>query len=416
MARSSKIGAWLEFVPQWCVEGSEPAVLENLLVRWAAVCGWQSCGLVVPTGEELAALTVQGGVASREMPPEAPDALRRLRGGESGVHYSAAESSGRYFAAVALPGRGIGTVWAQAPREQPWGEFEQAYLVLTGRVLEHAPVIQGLAGPIIDPQRLHQRLSDAAIIAGRMAHDFDNILTGIIGFSDLALPLLPSGSQAASYIAEIAKVGQRGIQFTQQLHQLSRSGQHKPTAGSVALAVAREEGRLKPHMHPHLRVEKELPVQLPSVALDTPALQVVVGHILENAVEACPQGGSVRISARVQTLSAAEARTFLGRLQPGEHVVIQVVDSGTGLKPEVRRRLFVEPFFTTKVRHRGLGLAIVYRILWVHHGGISLEPVPPPGSGTQVRIALPLATTPAAATPPPASTSAKNPSTQVVGG
>lgn len=415
MAHNGKMVAWLEFVPQWWTAGSEPAVLENLLVRWAQVCGWQSCGLVVPAAEESAALTVQEGVVNREVPLEAPDALRRLRSGERGVRYSAADSSGRYFAAVTLPGRGIGAIWAQAPREQPWGEWEQAYLVLTGRVLEQAPVVQVLAGPIIDPQRLHQRLADAAVIAGRMAHDFDNILTGILGFSDLALPLLPSGSQAASYIAEIAKVGQRGIQFTQQLHQLSRSGQHKPTAGSVALAVAREEGRLKPHMHPHLRLEKELPVQLPSVALDTSALQVVVGQILENAVEACPQGGSIRISARVQTLSMTDARTFLGRLQPGEHVVIQVVDSGTGLKPEVRRRLFVEPFFTTKVRHRGLGLAIVYRILWVHQGGISLEPAPAPSSGTQVRIALPLANTSVAASTP-ASTINKNPAPQVVGG
>lgn len=414
MARMGKAGEWLGFVPEWCVEGSEPSVLEGLLARWEGICGWRGCGVALPTGDELVGMTVRGGVASAELPPEMPDAVRRLRSGEAGVLYSAADSSGRYFAAVSLAGRGVGAVWAESPREQPWGEFEQAYLVLTGRVLEHSPVVQVLIGPIIDPQRLHQRLADAAVIAGRMAHDFDNILTGIVGFSDLALPLVPSGSQAASYIAEIAKVGQRGIQFTQQLHQLSRSGQHKPTAGSVALAVAREEGRLKPQMHPHLRVEKELPVQLPNVALDTSVLQVVLGHILENAVEACPQGGSVRVSARVQALGPAEARTFLGRVKPGEHVVVSVVDSGSGLKPEVRRRLFVEPFFTTKVRHRGLGLAIVYRILWVHHGGISLEPVLPPASGTQVRLALPLATAPA--TTLPATAAGKTPATQILGG
>jgi len=412
----SNVAAWLEFVPQWYAEGTDLAVLENVLIRWGQVCGWQECGLVLPTGEEWAALTIQGDQVSREAPLEAPDAIRRMRTGENGVLYSAAHSSGRYFAAVTLPGRGIGTVWAQAPREQPWGELEQAYLVLTGRLLEYAPVTQLLAGPIIDPQRLQQRLTDAAVIAGRMAHDFDNILTGIVGFSDLALPLIPSGSQAASYIAEIAKVGQRGIQFTQQLHQLSRSGQFKPTAGSVALALAREEGRLKPHMHPHLRVEKELPVQLPSVALDTAVLQVVLGHILENAVEACPQGGSIRISARVQTLAETEVRTWLGRLRPGEHLVVQVVDSGVGLKPEVRRRLFVEPFFTTKVRHRGLGLAIVYRILWVHYGGIRLEPVPPPSSGTQVWVALPLASASAGVSSSNTATTGKSSSSQLVGG
>ncbi|MDW8244868.1 MAG: ATP-binding protein [Thermogemmata sp.] len=401
MARASRESIWLGFVPEWYKEGNEPSVLEGLLARWETTCDWRGCGIVLLTGEELRAVTVRNGVSSTEAPPGAWDVLQRLREGQSCVHYNSTDSSGRLFVGISLAGRGIGAVWAESPREQPWGEFEQAYLILTGRVLERAPVIQLLAGPLVDPQRLHQRLADAAVIAGRMAHEFDNILTGIVGFSDLALPLVPSGSQAAAYIAEIAKIGQRGVQFTQQLHQLSRSGQCKPTAGSIALALAREECRLKPMMHPQLRFEKEIPIHLPSVALDTNVLQIVLGHILENAVEACSQGGSVRISARVQPLSAAEARTYLGRVRPGDHVVVQVVDSGMGLKPEVRRRLFVEPFFTSKVRHRGLGLAIVYRILWAHEGGINLESVLPPATGTQVRIALPLVKAPTPASVPP---------------
>ena len=79
-----------------------------------------------------------------------------------------------------------------------------------------------------------------------MAHDFDNILTGIIGFSDLTLPLLPAGlAGRRSSSPRSRKVGQRGIQFTQQLHQLSRSGQVKPNPASVAAAVAKEEARLQ---------------------------------------------------------------------------------------------------------------------------------------------------------------------------
>ena len=87
---------------------------------------------------------------------------------------------------------------------------------------------------------------------------------------------------------------------------------------------------------------------------------------------------------------------LLGRVGVGGYLQITVSDTGPGIKPEVRRRLFVEPFFTTKVRHRGLGLAIAYRVLCSHRGGILLESVPPPGTGTQVRVVLPLA----AARPP----------------
>ena len=186
--------------------------------------------------------------------------------------------------------------------------------------------------------------------------------------------------------------GQRGIQFTQQLHQLSRSGQVKPNPAAVSAAVAKEEARLKTAVGPNLRFERDLPPSLPAVALEGGPLQVVLGHLLENAVEACPQGGVIRVSGRTVELSDADARTYLGKPAGGAHLLLAVTDSGVGIKPEARRRLFVEPFFTTKVRHRGLGLAIAYRIVCAHRGGIQIDTVPPPGTGTQVRVVLPLAT------------------------
>jgi signal transduction histidine kinase len=255
---------------------------------------------------------------------------------------------------------------------------------------------------VLDPERLSQRLADASVIAGRMAHDFDNILTGIIGFSDLAQPMMQAGSQAAGFIAEIAKVGQRGIVFTQQLHQLSRSGQTKPSPGSVSAAIAKEEQRLKPQMSPNLRIEKDVPASLAQVAVDGGPLQMALGHLLENAVGACPQGGVVRVGSRPIELTEAEARTYLGKPGAGSHLLVTISDTGAGMKPEVRRRLLVEPFFTTKVRHRGLGLAIAYRILCAHRAGMQIDSVPPPGTGTQVRVVLPLATArpPAAAGAP----------------
>jgi signal transduction histidine kinase len=229
-----------------------------------------------------------------------------------------------------------------------------------------------------------------------MAHDFDNLLQGIIGFSDLTLPLLPPGSQPANYVAEIGKVGQRGITFTQQLHHLSRSGQVKPTPGAVGLALTKEESRLKIAAQHNVRIEKDLSPNLPSVAMEAGPLQSVLGHLLANAVEACPAGGMVRVTARPVELSEADARGYLGRVGVGGYLQVTVTDTGPGIKPEVRRRLFVEPFYTTKVRHRGLGLAIAYRVLCSHRGGILIENVPPPGTGTQVRVVLPLA----AARPP----------------
>ena len=397
MSTPGTLTSALAFVPNWWQETTDPAAFDALLSGWARACGWRACGFVWTSESASITKTVQAGLEIEiPAPPEVPDALRRLKSGESTVLYSIPGTTGRVFAAVHPAGRPIGVLWAEKTAGQPWADGERAYLALVAKTVERTPALSALIGPVIDPERLYQRLGDVAVIAGRMAHDFDNLLQGIIGFSDLTLPLLQPGSQPANFVAEIGKVGQRGIQFTQQLHHLSRSGQVKPNPGAVALALTKEETRLKIAAQNGIRIEKEFAPNLPPVAVEAGPLQIVIGHLLENAVEACSAGGVVRVAARPVEMTDADARAYLGRAGVGGYLQITVSDTGPGIKPEVRRRLFVEPFFTTKVRHRGLGLAIVYRVLCSHRGGIQLEPVPSPGTGTQVRVVLPLA----AARPP----------------
>lgn len=392
MSSPGTLSTALTYLPNWWQETTEPAAFDSLLLGWSRACGWRSCGFTWNGESNSVVKTVQSGLpVDIPAPPEVPDALRRLKQGEPTVFYSLPNSAGRVFAAVQPVGRTPGLLWAEKAAGQPWTDTERAYIALVARTLERAPALSAIIGPVIDPDRLYQRLGDAAVIAGRLGHDFDNLLQGIIGFSDLTLPLVPPGTQAAHFVAEIGKVGQRGIQFTQQLHHLSRSGQVKPTPGAVPLAVSKEETRLKPVMPLGMRVEKDFPSNLPSVAMEAGPLQIVLGHLLENAVEACPQGGVVRVFARSVELTEADARGYLGRVGVGGYLQVCISDTGTGIKPEVRRRLFVDPFFTTKVRHRGLGLAIAYRVLCSHRGGIQLEPVPTPGTGTLAKVVLPLA-------------------------
>ena len=393
MSSPGSLSAALAFVPNWWLETTDPAALDTLLVGWARAAGWRGCGFVWPgdTAPAVARTVLPNGQIDTTPPPETPDALRRLRGGESLASYSVPGTTGRVFAPVQPAGRALGLVWADRVAGQPWDEADRAYLTLTAKAMERSPAVAAVVGPVLDPDKLFQRLGDAAVIAGRMAHDFDNILTGIIGFSDLTLPMLQPGTQAANFVAEIGKVGHRGTLFTQQLHQLSRSGQVKPSPAALAAAVAKEEPRVKALAGPNVRFQRERPPGLPAVALEAGPLQTVLGHLIENAAEACPLGGLVRVAARPVELSESDARGYLGKPVAGGHMLVTVTDTGTGIKPEVRRRLFADPFFTTKVRHRGLGLAIAYRTLCAHRGGIQIDSVPPPGSGTQVRVVLPLA-------------------------
>jgi CheY-like chemotaxis protein len=100
----------------------------------------------------------------------------------------------------------------------------------------------------------------------------------------------------------------------------------------------------------------------------------VLTALLDNAQEALLGGGSVSVSARAVDLDEAACRELYGAAQPGPHVEIVIADTGTGLSPEAQRRLFAEPFFTTKPRRRGFGLAVTYGILSAHRGGLRLYP------------------------------------------
>ena len=178
------------------------------------------------------------------------------------------------------------------------------------------------------------------------------------------------------------------MRFCVQLHQLSRGGQARPLPASVHAAVGREVARLA-RDHGGARVEVDVPQDLPAVAVEGSGLQLILGHLLDNAAEASPKEGVVQVTARLVELAPDELPGFLGRPSAGPHVEVRVTDQGAGLTDEARRRMFVEPFFTTKFRHRGLSLAVVYRMLYAHRGGVQADARS--GQGTTVRVVFPLA-------------------------
>jgi signal transduction histidine kinase len=271
----------------------------------------------------------------------------------------------------------------------PWTQLEDSWLMAFAELLADQRELLVQLEPNLEQTRLIQRLADGSLLAGRMAHDFDNLWTGILGFADLALMELDRTSSTASHITEISTIGQRGIAITAQLHQLSRASGAKPNPSSLNSALTKERTRLST-VWPKHQIEMSLSEGIPLVAMESQVLHSALAVILDNAVEAMGNGGLLRIEAEPKEISLSEAKRFLGSPRPGRVVLVRVIDGGVGIKPEVQKRLFHEPFFTTKIRHRGLGLAIAYRILNAHHGGIRIESEL--GKGTSVTIALPPAT------------------------
>jgi signal transduction histidine kinase len=406
MSSTSGLSTGLQYLPTWLNETSEPTALDSLLSGWVRANGWRSAGIAWPA-DASPRIVVMARAEASDRPPQAhaevPDVAQSLTNGSPTVVWQVPSSAGRLYTLITPPGRPSGVVWADRGPGDPWSELDRSYLRTAARLIERSAALAVHCGPIIETDRLQQRLGDAAVIAGRMAHDFDNILTGIIGFADLTIPLVPNGSQPSKFIAEIGKVGQRGIQFTQQLHQLSRSGQVKPSPGSVGTALAKEEQRIRQALGQNLSILSNIPANLAAVAMEANPLQTVIGHLMQNAAEATPATGPVIVSARAVELNPSDSRMYLGAVGIGAHLEIALQDSGPGIKPEHRARLFAEPFFTTKVRHRGLGLAIVYRTLFAHRGGIRIDPAEPPATGTCVRVVIPLAAArPPATVPAPA--------------
>jgi signal transduction histidine kinase len=169
---------------------------------------------------------------------------------------------------------------------------------------------------------------------------------------------------------------------------MSRCGSARPTPTAVSSVLGREEARLKKIANLNVKLQFASPSDLPPVAMDGGALQQVLGNILDNAVEASPAGGAIRVSAALIELSELEAREYLGAASAGPYVELRIADEGPGIRDDQRKRLFVEPFFTTKIRHRGLGLPVSLRVLIAHRGGVRIEV---PSRGSVFHVALPLA-------------------------
>jgi signal transduction histidine kinase/CheY-like chemotaxis protein len=353
--------------------------------------------------------------------------------------------SGTVLAAVspASPGAGHSgwLLWLEDARQQ-WSDADRAVLVLAAEVLaRHADAAAGHAAASprwaeqLERALRQQSLEAAAEVTRRLAHDFGNVLTGILGFSELAL-----GQQVAhhsvlhNYLSEVHSSACSGAVLMQQLRLFSRRKVAGARACVLARVLAAEEARLRSRPAPDVSLRVTLPPDLPPVRLDADELQAALGPVLDNACEAVttatlrvrtPLGGSppdappdVIITARAIDLSADECGDLYGNLAPGPHVEVVIVDRGEGLSAETQRRLFCEPFFSTRSRRRGFGLATAYGVLHAHRGGIDLRPHP--DGGAQVRIVLPVApaellSLPAASVPaavpvaPPASNTERPP-------
>jgi signal transduction histidine kinase/CheY-like chemotaxis protein len=360
------------------------ALLADLARAFAAT----DAGVAQLPGGEPVARTA--GAAAAPLPwQDRPELLTEVAASASAVGVRRADR-GWLLAAVAGEGADW-LLWLEAPLARAWSARDEAALALTGqalaRRLRRPEGASRWAHQLLRRGRQHSS-DEAAVAVRRVAHDYGNILTAILGFSELALSQAPPDDPSASYLNEIHRAAQVGQRLTNMVRLFTRRSWPRNQPARLP-AVAADEARRLREQFPGTHLDVALPGDLPPLAIDPEPLRHILAQLLDNAAEAVAAGGSVRLSARPVALALDECLDLAGTAEPGAHVEVAVEDSGCGLSADARRRLLVEPFFTTKTRHRGYGLGAALGILSAHRGGLLVEPAA--GGGTVARAWLPVA-------------------------
>jgi PAS domain S-box-containing protein len=275
-----------------------------------------------------------------------------------------------------------------------------SWRVLDGihRNLLHVPSVAGIvvnARDVTEQRRLEeqvqqsQKLESIGLLAGGVAHDFNNILTVVLSCADQLEADAASGRTNREDVREIRSAAERARDLTRQLLAFARRQLIAPVVLDVN-ALLRESQKLLARL---LGEDVDLSVQLAPdlwrVRCDPAQLQQVLLNLVMNARDAMPRGGKLTIETANAVLDAAYGREHPG-VAPGPHVLVAVSDSGEGMSEEARAHVF-EPFFTTKPlgQGTGLGLATVYGI--VRQSGGPVWVYSERGRGTTFKVLLPRA-------------------------
>jgi len=233
-----------------------------------------------------------------------------------------------------------------------------------------------------------QKLDAIGTLAGGVAHDFNNVLTGIQGHATLLKLRSEPGTPVHEAAEVIETAATRGARLTQQLLGFARKGKQLNVPVDLNARVEEAIRFLGRALGKNIAISTHLTRLRAFVQGDPHQLEQVIINLAINARDAMPDGGVLSFATDVVELDAAYCRAHAGA-RPGEYVMLSVTDSGAGMPQEVQDHAF-EPFFTTKEpgKGTGMGLAMVYGIVKNHGGTVRIYSEV--GVGTTVRIYLPV--------------------------
>ena len=238
--------------------------------------------------------------------------------------------------------------------------------------------------------RQAQKLEAVGQLTGGIAHDFNNLLAVVLGNLELATKRAPDDARLLALLDNAIQAAQRGAALTQRMLAFARRQDLQPEPVDVPDLVLGMAELLRRSIGPSVRIETRFPLGLPRARVDANQLELALLNLAVNARDAMPDGGTITIAAREETVGPSDDEADAGSFRPGRYFCLSVSDSGTGMDEETLARA-TEPFFTTKGvgKGTGLGLAMVHGLAAQSGGKLSLDSRL--GQGTTATICLPIA-------------------------
>jgi PAS domain S-box-containing protein len=235
--------------------------------------------------------------------------------------------------------------------------------------------------------RQSQKMEAVGQLTGGLAHDFNNLLAIIIGNLDMLRELRSEDPVTDELVRDALESALRGADLTRRLLAFARRQPLQPERVDINEVIGAIVRLLTRTLGENIAIELSLAPNVWPVRIDRAQFEAAIANLATNARDAMPRGGALLIDTRNGHLDAAYAARH-SDVTPGDYVVVEVSDSGTGMPPDVLSRIF-EPFFTTKEQGKGtgLGLSMVFGFMKQSGGHITVHSEP--GKGTTFRLFLP---------------------------
>jgi signal transduction histidine kinase len=318
---------------------------------------------------------------------------RRLSSPHTAVVRAFLNGSERLVGLHPLPRYGLEVVLTRDVETLLVGWKESAQLTSVGIVLLLAVMAVSLylvqranrrhaeAERALETQRTRATILESlGTLAGGVAHDFNNVLAGIIGYGEMSQDEALAGSDQARHLDKMMQAALRGKSLVERILAFSRGGAHASAVFELQPVVDEVLTLLAGSLRPGVIFERELDARGARLRGDATQAFEAVMNLCTNAMQAMPNGGM--LSVRLKRLHVAAPRVLShSRLAAGDYLVLTVSDQGTGIHPDVMEHLF-EPFFTTRGAHfgTGLGLAVVHGVVAEFGGAIDVQSTPEHGA------------------------------------